>query len=1386
MPPATPSADARRALLEQYLRNAAQRPAAAVAAIPPHPADRRIPLSFGQQQLWFLSQLLGNTPAYNECVTIHLPGSVDIATLERSFVELLRRHEPWRTTFALVDGQPVQRVEACPESISFPFLDLAGLAAAEQEDMALAAAYRDAVAPFDLATGPLWRALLVRLADDSHRLYLTLHHIIFDGYAVFQIVLPELDAIYRALSADRPLDLPPLPIRYADYASWQHGAEQAAERARRIVHWRTHLAQAPAALELPTDRPHPAVQTFRGAVQSFTLSRQFTADLRALGQREGATLYMTLLAAFNVLLFRHTGQADLAIGTASAGRNRSELQGLLGLFLNTLVLRTQLDGERPFGEVLRAVRETTIAATANEVPFEYLVRELQPDRVPGRNPFFSALITLEPHAPALASGWALTTLDVTTDTAKFDLSLKLDDRPTGLIGRFEYSTDLFDAATIARLVGQFQTLLAGIVVEPTRPIATMPLLPDQQSRQLLYDWNDTPTAFPEHCLHDLVAAQAARTPDAVAAVHADRAYTYATLETRANRFARHLHGVGVRPGTLVALATDRSLDMIVGLLGILKAGGAYLPLDPSYPAERLAFMLADSAAPVLVTQYPLLERLPPTQARVICLDTDWPAIASESGAAFTAEAGFGATLDDLAYVIYTSGSTGQPKGVQISHRALANFLAAMAREPGLTAADTLLAVTTLSFDIAALELWLPLTVGARVVLADRAVAADGVRLAALLRDSGATVMQATPATWRLLIAAGWRGDPRLTLLCGGEALPRALADQLLDRCGALWNMYGPTETTIWSAAHRVARGAGAVPIGGPLANTTFLVLDERRQLVPIGVFGELYIGGLGLAAGYRNRPELTAERFIADPFAPDAGRLYRTGDRVRWRPDATLEFSGRLDYQVKVRGHRIELGEIEAALLGQPTVREAVVVVREDTPDDTRLVAYVTLRDGQDATSADLRASLRAGLPEYMVPATCVILDALPLTPNGKVDRRALPAPDQAQGETVRPVLGPRDATELQLTRLWEGVLNLRPIGVGDNFFDLGGHSLLAVRLFARIAAEFGRDLPLATLFQAPTIAELAAFLRQGERVVSWSSLVPLQPHGHRPPFFCIHPIGGNLLSYRDLARHLGPDQPVYGLQARGLDGRSAPHTRVEAMAAHYLAEMRQLQPRGPYYVGGQCFGGMIALEVAQQLRAQGETVGLLAMFDSYAPGYTKLLSRRANVLLGGRWLRQRADHHWTELREQGLSAAPGYLRQRARTITLRARNRVWQGAYRLYERFGQPLPERLQNVRQGCLLAQRAYVPALYHGRPILFVVREREEVIDPDPQFGWGELATDGIAVYEIPGGHKTMWQDPNAQALAATLRRCLNEAQERITGPMSSAAPTVAAEATFALLD
>lgn len=1355
-------ADTRRALLARYLQGQARPTAPSGGTIAPCPHDGPPPLSYGQQQLWILGQLMRETPVYNECVTIHLPGPLDPAVLRRSLREIVRRHEAWRTSFPLHDGQPVQRINPVPD-IDLPLADLRHLALAGRKGEALRLASADAVKPFDLANGPLLRGLLVRLEDEHHRLYLTLHHIIFDGVAIYQVFLPELRAIYEAFLAGQPSPLPPLALHYADYAHWQRLPEQLARQERHLAYWREELAGAPESLALPTDRPRPAVETFRGSMYPFALTKGLTDRLKALSRQEGVTLYMTLLAAFNTLLLRYSGQEDILIGTATAGRNRSEFERMMGFFLNTIVMRTDLRGNPTFRALLARVRETTIEATAHdEVPFEYLVRALHPGRGLSRNPLFQVLLTLEPPLPVLPCGWTLTQMDVKTGMSKFDLSLELDDRPEGLIGRFEYNTDLFDEATIARMVEHWRTLLAGIVANPGAHLADLPLLTPAERRQLLVEWNDTGDASPACGLHQLIEASAAATPDTIAVTCGDAHLTYRDLNARANQLARHLRARGVGPDALVGLCVERGLDWPVALLGILKAGGAYVPLDPAFPAERLAFMLRDAQAPLLLTQRQLAGTLPLGAADVLCLDGDWPVIARES----PDNPGYPVDPEQLAYVIYTSGSTGQPKGVQIPHRAVVNFLRSMARRPGIASSDTLLAVTTLSFDIAALELFLPLTAGARVVLASRETASDGTALANLLATSGATAMQATPATWRMLLDADWPGDHRLRVLCGGEALPRDLANRLLGRVGELWNLYGPTETTIWSAATRVEPGDGPVPIGGPLANTQLYVLDRLLRPVPIGIHGELCIGGAGVARGYLGRAELTAARFVADPFAAEPGaRLYRTGDQCRYRPDGTLEFLGRLDGQVKLRGFRIELGEIEAALCRHPAVRTAVAVTRDDG-GDARLVAYLVPRDpAEQPASPRLRTFLRASLPAYMVPATFAWLPALPLTPNGKVDRRALPAPDTA----AEPLAGdetdePQDGAELQLTHIWEEVLGRHPIGATTDFFDLGGHSLSAVRLFARIEEAFGQRLPLATLFQAPTIRELAAILRQQGWEAPWSSLVPLHPHGTRPPFFCVHAVGGNVLNYRDLARHIAPDQPLYAFQARGLDGRQPLAATVEAMAAHYVEEMRALQPTGPYYLGGQCFGGMVALEMAQQLQACGERVALLVMFDNYAPGYTKLLTEAANLRRSAHWLRQRTRYHLAHLRQLQAQDLPRYLARRALTVVGRLRSRAWALAYRAYDRTGHVLPEALHNVREANLLAQRQYVPRLYHGRPVLFVVSERaeeEEGVMPDPQFGWGQLASGGIAIHQVPGGHETMWEEPHIAVLAERLQACLAEA-------------------------
>src|SRR2546425_621375 len=963
--------EAKRSLLHKYLQGDFRRSPTEKGAIGPRPPGSAIPLSFGQQQLWLHAQLAPGMPVYNEAVTVHRKGPLDVPALERGFNEIIRRHEAWRTTFTVADGRPVQVVNPAP-TMTLPVTDLRGLPEAEREREALRLATEDARQPFDLAQGPLLRARLVRLGDNEHRLFLALHHIIFDGVAISRVFLPELAALYEAFSSGQPSPLPEMTSQYADYAHWQREWLQGEALSEHIGYWKKRLAGDLPVLELPTDRPRPAVQSFRGAMEPLALSKSLTDALKALSEREGVTLYMTLLAAFKTLLYRYSGQEHILVGSVTAGRNHPELEKLIGFFLSTVVLRTDLSGNPTFRQLLGRVRDVTLEALSHdEVPFEHLVK--------------------------------------------------------------------------------------------------LPLLTNAERRQLS-EWNDPGRAYPPSCVHELFEAQVERTPDAVAVVFEDQQLTFRELNRRANQLAHHLRSLGVGPEALVGICVERSLETVEGLLGILKAGGAYVPLDPEFPKERLAFMVRDSGLSVLLTQAHLQAKFSEFHTQLVCLDSPRSTIAPQSSENCRSRVEPG----NLAYVIYTSGSTGRPKGVEITHRSLVNFLASMQAEPGLTAKDTLLAVTTTSFDIAGLELYVPLIVGARVVVASRDTAGDGPRLREKLATSGATFMQATPITWRSLVDAGWEGSKDLKILCGGEALPRELANELVRRGRSVWNMYGPTETTIWSTVYQVGSADGPVFIGRPIANTEIYVLDNQLQPVPVGVAGELYIGGDGLARGYRSRPELTAEKFIPNSFSRKPGaRLYKTGDRARYRPDGNVEFLGRLDDQVKIRGLRIELGEIEAVLGSHPGVRDTVVLAREDVPGQRRLVGYLVAARTSPPSLSELYSFLRDRLPEYMIP-TLVALDALPLTPNGKVDRAALPAPDRVRLESEESLVGPRNPVEEVVADIWTQVLGVERVSVYDNFFDLGGHSLLAMQVIARLEKKLGlRINPRELMFQ--TLGQLAA-----------------------------------------------------------------------------------------------------------------------------------------------------------------------------------------------------------------------------------------------------------------------------------------------------------------------
>ncbi|AGY58064.1 non-ribosomal peptide synthetase [Gloeobacter kilaueensis] len=1040
-------------------------------SIQPVPRDGELPLSYAQRRLWFLDQLLPSGAMYNLPVAARLNGVLDVGAMEAALQEVVRRHEVLRTSFRTVAGQP--QLTIAPEvSLALSPVDLSDLAGAEKESEAERLVATEAQLPFDLAAGPLVRARLLRLGATEHILIVTLHHIVSDGWSI-GVFIQELAILYAAFQSGQPSPLPELAIQYADFAAWQQQWLTGTVFEEKFAYWEQRLAGAPALLELPTNHPRPPVQSYRGRAHTFTLPASLVKSLERLAAQESATLFMVLLAAFKVLLSRYSHQEDIVVGTPIANRNRSEIEPLIGFFVNTLVLRTDLGREPSFRELLARVREVTLEAFDHQdLPFEKLVEHLQPERNLSYQPLFQVLFTLQnaPLPVVELPGLQLEPVEMPDSTAKFDLSLTLLESKAGLAGSWEYNTDLFEPETIERLTGHLRTLLEAAVAGPDQPISSLPLLTEPE-KQLFVSWNDTDRDYPhDRLIHQLIEEQAERTPEAIALVSGEKKLSYRELNQRANQLAHHLQALGVGPDALVGIYLKRCPELIISLLAVWKAGGAYVPLDPAYPAERLAFIVQDSGLSVLITDSHLGGDRYADGFRLVRVDTDAEAIEAASPDNPPCS---GEKDRRLAYVIYTSGSTGKPKGVMVTQSSLINFLRAMDEHLALAGADRWLAVTTVAFDIAALEIWLPLVRGARIVLAAREDSQDGGRLARLLADSGATILQATPATWRLLLESGWQPEASLKLLCGGEALPTDLAEQLRHSEARLWNLYGPTETTVWSTIHPVQAVDGLVPIGRPLANTKLYVLDAQGQPVPVGVPGELFIGGAGLARGYLNRPELTAEKFVPDPFSTSGGKLYRTGDLVRWRPDGTLEFLGRLDFQVKLRGFRIELGEIEVALRRHPAVRQAAILLREDEPGEKFLTAYIVSAAGTEPDSHALRAFLREWLPEYMLPTAFVPLEALPLTPNGKLDRRALPRPTELRVETASPNL-PRNWIEAQLVQIWLAILPIERLGIQDNFFALGGHSLLANRAIFRAREVFGVDLPVRALFEAPTVAALA------------------------------------------------------------------------------------------------------------------------------------------------------------------------------------------------------------------------------------------------------------------------------------------------------------------------
>ena len=1034
-------------------------------------------LSYGQRRLWYLDQFQPHSVAYNISAVLRMEGRLDREALQRALCEIIRRHEVLRTALLNRDGMPDAAVMPAPDC-AMASIDLRPDPDSRKVGTLADTIHLELRKPFDLTSGNLIRATLIQTGESNNTLILVVHHIAADGWSL-GVLVRELAVLYSAFRAGHASPLPQLQLQYADYAAWQKEWLESGALASELPYWRERLNGAVSA-ELPSDRPRPTVMTYRGERQQRVLPRHVAAAIREFARGEGVTLYTVLLAGFYLLLFRYTRQTDLTIGSAVAGRDKLEFENLIGLFINNLAFRANLDGDPTVGELLARVKETVLGGLAHQhVPFDQLVAALHPHRDLGRPPFFQVMFILQ-NLPVKV--FKLPDLEVRPElvnqgTSRFDLTIEAADVDDSITLDLEYNTDLYDSATIRRLAAQYETLLAGMAGDPARRISELGILSEEERSELIAAGKGAVVAYPHDlCIHDWIEAQCAATPDAIAVVCDGRAMRYSDLSAKSNQLARRLRRLGASPGALVGICMDRSEEMVVAVLGVLKAGAAYVPLDPLYPPERLAFMAGDAGISILITEERRRGAAPVSGGTaVVSVDGDRESIAAEDVEALCG----GVSPGDLAYVIFTSGSTGKPKGVQIPHRAVVNFLTSMLREPGIGKDDCLLSVTTLSFDIAGLELFLPLVSGAQVVIATSAVARDGRELARLIMESGATVMQATPATWRLLLEAGWEGRPGLKIICGGEALPQTLAARLLATGAELWNAYGPTETTIWSTLRSVTDVERVGSIGRPIGNTQIAILDDHGDLAPRGAAGEIYIGGDGVARGYLNRPELTRERFIANPFAPGE-RLYRTGDLGRWLPDGTIEFLGRVDQQVKIRGFRVELGEIEAALEAMPGIRQAAVVLSDDGAGDQRLIAYVSLKAGVEIDAAAIRTRLLSSLPEYMAPAQVIALESIPLTPNGKVDKRALPAPAAAP---VRARQLPRSDIESGVAAVWQEVLRTKDIGIYDNFFDVGGHSLLLVQMQNRLLRGFGRDIALQDLFRKPTIAAIAEHLSAANRV---------------------------------------------------------------------------------------------------------------------------------------------------------------------------------------------------------------------------------------------------------------------------------------------------------------
>lgn len=1323
-------------------------------AMEPLPSSLALPtstlpdrLSFAQERLWFLQKLAPDSGAYNLGSAWRLTGALNREALLRSLNEIVRRHSILRAFFVWQFDRVAQIINPL-EDFRISQSDFCNLSEEAARTRLQDLLKTELQRPYRLSREFPLRLHLVRLTPSEHILVAASHHIVWDAWSqnLFQ---QELSRLYEAFTTGAASPLEELPIQYSNYALWQREQVQGALFETQRTYWQKQLEDA-GTLQLPTDRPAPLTQSYSGDVYHFRLSQELTSALKNFSTEQDATLFMTLLAAFNVLLYRYSGQSDFTVGIPVASRSQAELESLIGCFLNILALRTDVAPETSFQTLLANTKRVTLDALSNQdVPFEKLVELLHLERNPTKTPLIQTLFQLQntPRHPLALPQIETVRLPSEPEATHYELSVTLREEAGAITGRIDYSNTLFFPETIARMARHFENLLHAVVSNPDTAVGSLPMLSEAESEQILVDWNRTQVDWTEDDYTALFEQQVERTPNAVAVVFEKESLTYRQLNRRANQLARQLQEAGVSPDVPVGLCVERSLDMLIGFLGILKAGGACVPLNPEYPTERLDYILDDVQAPVLITQSRLDAHLPETTAQVLCIDRDAPRIAKQSGDNFIS----GALPSHLAYIIYTSGSTGYPKGVLVERRGMQNHIQSKIMDLGLTEDDRVVQSASQSFDIAVWQLLTALLVGGTTHIVTQDTASTPVSLITYCTDNSITILEVVPSFLSVLLGAdlplGKEPKPFTTLrwlVSTGEALPPTLCREWFAQYPntPLINAYGPTECSDRIAHYPLYAPPGSsvlhLPIGRPLANTQLYILDTALQPVPIGVTGELYIGGTGVGRGYLDHPEETRKRFIANPFG--SGRLFKTGDAVRYLPDGNVEFLGRNDRQVKLRGFRIELGEIESVLEQHPAIHRSVAVVLQRDADEKRLIAYIVLHKNSHAAMGDIEPWLRGKLPHYMVPSAFVFIDDIPRTSRGKLDYAALPPPELSL--SMRKKTAPRDALEIQFTRIWEQILGVKPIGIDDDFFEFGGHSLLAVRLFDQIQRVTGKRLPVATLFQHPTIAQLAELIRQENWLPPWKSIAPIQPGGSKPPVYLVPPMASTSLKIEGITRYLPKNQPVYALEYLGLKEDESPHSSVEEMANYYVEQICTLQPEGPYLIGGFCFGCMVALEIAQQLHRQGKEVALLALVGASRPDR------------GPTWQppKRFSREHWMVLQEYWKELGFG----------------VWFRKYaiRTFHKLIRPLEQRpkvLDNTFEAHTKAQVQYQAQQYTGRLLLI---QTEDFVKSYISEKWNEIGV-GVSEFIVIEGvshREALYKEPYTRQIAEQLTKKIDEIVEK----------------------